>query len=253
MCSAPSPLNPPPLPNPPDPAQTPLPLDPPAPEPSCHGRQGGQGRIDDITGKGLHTAVALSTASCSLRPLPFSSTGLVCITDFPHVFRMVGGQRPEMEKSLLSADLGCHDFRKWFVFVWPTGVLQGKTCCNWPWRFSGKSAVSHWMRQALRPRTGEFALRPLSHWKCHALYQWKTKATALFFAKQRARSESVAQREKLQDSSACPDPNPHQQVREGGGAKAGAPPICNPCPPNPRPLWTKPPLHQTLLWTMIPS
>ncbi len=29
------------------------------------GRQGGQGRMDDITGKGLRTAVALSTASCS--------------------------------------------------------------------------------------------------------------------------------------------------------------------------------------------
>ncbi len=29
------------------------------------GRQGGQGRIDDITGKGLRTAVALSTASYS--------------------------------------------------------------------------------------------------------------------------------------------------------------------------------------------
>ncbi len=46
------PLPPPPPPNPPpqlDPPQT---------------RQGGQGRIDDITGKGLRTAVALSTASC---------------------------------------------------------------------------------------------------------------------------------------------------------------------------------------------
>ncbi len=55
MSPAPSPLtslpstNPPPLPRPPDPPLT------------C-GRQGGQGRI---TGKGLRTAVALSTAACS--------------------------------------------------------------------------------------------------------------------------------------------------------------------------------------------
>ncbi len=45
--------------NGPQPTQLDLPLpDPP------YGRQGGQGRIDDITGKGLRTAVALSTASC---------------------------------------------------------------------------------------------------------------------------------------------------------------------------------------------
>ncbi len=47
----------------------PSPLNPPDPllpqTPLC-GRQGGQGRIDDITGKGLRTAVALSTASCFL-------------------------------------------------------------------------------------------------------------------------------------------------------------------------------------------
>ncbi len=59
------PLPPPPstpLPQPQTP--TPLPhLDPPMACMTC-GRQGGQGRIDNITGKGLCTAVALSTASC---------------------------------------------------------------------------------------------------------------------------------------------------------------------------------------------
>ncbi len=53
MSPAPSPN---PLPDPP----SPLP-DPPPP----WRRQGGQGRIDDITRKGLRTAIALSTASCS--------------------------------------------------------------------------------------------------------------------------------------------------------------------------------------------
>ncbi len=54
----PSPTPPPTL-NPPYP-QTP----PPYPRPPPCRRQGGQGRIGDITGKGLRTAVALSTASC---------------------------------------------------------------------------------------------------------------------------------------------------------------------------------------------
>ncbi len=56
----PLPPNPPPHPLPPHP----LPLDPPALGPHPCRKQGGQGRIDDITGKGLRTAVALSTASC---------------------------------------------------------------------------------------------------------------------------------------------------------------------------------------------
>ncbi len=45
---------------------TPSPANPPPPptNPLCNQRQGGQGRIDDITSKGLRTAVALSTASC---------------------------------------------------------------------------------------------------------------------------------------------------------------------------------------------
>ncbi len=42
---------------------SPAPHSPPAGSPWR--RQGGQGRIDNITGKGLGTAVALSTASCS--------------------------------------------------------------------------------------------------------------------------------------------------------------------------------------------
>ncbi len=57
--STPSPT---PLPCPNPPPQDPLPLEPPVDSMTC-GRQGGQGRIDDITGKGLRTAVALSTAS----------------------------------------------------------------------------------------------------------------------------------------------------------------------------------------------
>ncbi len=56
------PLARPPQPNPPPHGQT-LTHGPPLP-PDLRGRQGGQGRIDDITGKGLRTAVALSTASC---------------------------------------------------------------------------------------------------------------------------------------------------------------------------------------------
>ncbi len=64
MSPAPLPPNPlhPPNPLPPNPppwdthSQTPLPC----------GRPGGQGRIGDITGKGLRTVVALSTASCFL-------------------------------------------------------------------------------------------------------------------------------------------------------------------------------------------
>ncbi len=51
----------------------PLPPPPLAPSPSLppcpqtpQGRQGGQGGISNITGKGLRTAVALSTASCSI-------------------------------------------------------------------------------------------------------------------------------------------------------------------------------------------
>ncbi len=78
----PPPSTPLPLPQPSSPCWTPLPLpDSPSPHgtPSpCQtppvacmtcGRQGGQGRIDDITGKGLRTAVALSTASCCV-PAP---------------------------------------------------------------------------------------------------------------------------------------------------------------------------------------
>ncbi len=55
----PSPLNTLALPNPPAPR-------PPSTDSMTCGKQGGQGRIDDITGKGLRTAVALSTASCSV-------------------------------------------------------------------------------------------------------------------------------------------------------------------------------------------
>ncbi len=57
-----------PAPSTPSPSPTPLPLSqplPPAWTPSW-GRQGGQGRINGITGKGLRTAVALSNASCFL-------------------------------------------------------------------------------------------------------------------------------------------------------------------------------------------
>ncbi len=53
----------PPPPQPPPPLPTPLPYWTPSP----WRRQGGQGRNDDITGKGLRTAVALSTASCLTR------------------------------------------------------------------------------------------------------------------------------------------------------------------------------------------
>ncbi len=59
MSPAPSPLSP----GPHTPGSPPPP-DPPCPQTPPHGRQGGQGRIGDITGKGLRTAVALSTASC---------------------------------------------------------------------------------------------------------------------------------------------------------------------------------------------
>ncbi len=48
---------------PPPPAWTPPPLAWTCVCMTC-GTQGGQGRIDDTTGKGLRTAVALSTASC---------------------------------------------------------------------------------------------------------------------------------------------------------------------------------------------
>ncbi len=48
-------------------------LDPPQACMTC-GRQGGQERIDDITGKGLLTAVALSTASCSVQAPPALTT-----------------------------------------------------------------------------------------------------------------------------------------------------------------------------------
>ncbi len=66
MSPAPYPLNPPPpSPNPPPTCPDPLPLDPSCPWTTPHRRQGGQGRIVDITSKGLRTAVALSTASCS--------------------------------------------------------------------------------------------------------------------------------------------------------------------------------------------
>ena len=52
---------------PPPPSPTPSPLWTPSPTwtPPPQGRHGGQGRIYDITSKGLRTAVALSTASCS--------------------------------------------------------------------------------------------------------------------------------------------------------------------------------------------
>ncbi len=66
MSPAPSHYQQPP-PSPPNPLPLPLP-DPPPPT-----GQGGQGRIDDITGKGLRTAVALSTASCSLNSAVFFS------------------------------------------------------------------------------------------------------------------------------------------------------------------------------------
>ncbi len=49
----------------PTPLPLPNPLPPnPTPDPLPHRRQGGQGGIGDITGKGFRTAVALSTASC---------------------------------------------------------------------------------------------------------------------------------------------------------------------------------------------
>ncbi len=58
-------MSPAPPPNPP-PLLNPLPQPPcPGPPGSPHRRQGGQGRIGDITSKGLRTAVALSTAACS--------------------------------------------------------------------------------------------------------------------------------------------------------------------------------------------
>ncbi len=72
MEMSPAPLPPSPLPlclPQPPPLLDPLPILDPA---WTDGRQGGQGRIDeqgridDITGEGLRTAVALSTASCSL-------------------------------------------------------------------------------------------------------------------------------------------------------------------------------------------
>ncbi len=54
-------------PHPPPPSQPPTP-EPPSPglplPPDPCGRQGGKGRICDIAGKGLRTAVVLSTASC---------------------------------------------------------------------------------------------------------------------------------------------------------------------------------------------
>ncbi len=51
-----------PLPLPQAPSPSPNPPRPPTPR-----RQGGQGRIGDIIGKGLRTAVALSTASCFMK------------------------------------------------------------------------------------------------------------------------------------------------------------------------------------------
>ncbi len=63
----------PPSPNPPPPAWTPPPMDS-----MTSGRQGGQGRIDDITGKGLRTAVALSTASCCHRDVA-SGAAYLCV------------------------------------------------------------------------------------------------------------------------------------------------------------------------------
>ncbi len=65
---APSLLNPPPPTQTPHP-QTPHGWTPPSLDSISGRRQGGQGRIDDITGKGLRTAVALSTASCLVERL----------------------------------------------------------------------------------------------------------------------------------------------------------------------------------------
>ncbi len=70
--------------NQPAPAQPP---DPPRAPPPC-GRQGGQGRIDDITSKGLRTAVALSTASCFLFAAPdccfFNKKNVWIVRERPH-------------------------------------------------------------------------------------------------------------------------------------------------------------------------
>ncbi len=74
MTPVPSPSTPPPQP-------PPLPPDPPAPDPppadsmTCVG----QGRIDDITGKGLRTAVALSTASGCHIQVQFLQQVLCCV------------------------------------------------------------------------------------------------------------------------------------------------------------------------------
>ncbi len=75
MSPDPSPLNPSPPPNPPWPDPPPMPGPPPPADSMTGGRQGGQGRIDDFTRKGLRTAVALSTASClmSMDVLPLWS------------------------------------------------------------------------------------------------------------------------------------------------------------------------------------
>ncbi len=70
-------ISPAPLPSPsltPSGPKPPSSLGAPTPGPLPHGRQGGQGRIDDITGKGLRTAVALGTASCLLSSPPESAT-----------------------------------------------------------------------------------------------------------------------------------------------------------------------------------
>ncbi len=61
-CPLPLPLNPPPPPPPLPLARPPHPPIPPTDNMTC-GRHRGQGGIDDITSKGLSTAVALSTAS----------------------------------------------------------------------------------------------------------------------------------------------------------------------------------------------
>ena len=68
------------------PLPLPLPDPPPPARPHTHththtrGRQGGQGRIDDITGKGLRTAVALSTACCFqfMAAVASHTGGVVC-------------------------------------------------------------------------------------------------------------------------------------------------------------------------------
>ncbi len=67
-----------PLPLPRPPAQTPYPWTPCRP-PCRQGRQGGQGRIDDITGKGLRAAVALSTASCCAPVVNLASETLTSV------------------------------------------------------------------------------------------------------------------------------------------------------------------------------